>query len=532
MTHPITRRTALRFALGAAAPLFTPFAFRRSHAAPAGPALPIPGLLEPDASGTIALRMAKGRHSFTPGQAIASAGINGAFLGPLVRVNRGSAVTFAVENAMDEITTLHWHGLFVPSDNDGGPHSAIAPGETWLPQIRIDQPPALTWFHPHVHGGTARQAHLGLAGLLLVTDGGDRERGLPSRHGVDDLPLILQDRRVLDGETPYAPDMMDIIHGFRGTHIAVNGAIGPVAPVPAGLVRLRFLNAANARNFHLRFSDGRPMHVIASDGGYLAKPAETALLTIAPGERYEMLADFSDGAPVSLVTLPDDNGRFGTGMMDRMKAVASSLAADEAHVMAFAPAEGLSAEIRRLPDALDDPGTADPAKAAQRREFLFDERLMQNMAAMMGGGQMGGGMMGGQMSGMDHSAHAGRPSGQTGPAVSAMTSGIAMAIAGAPFDMGRIDVEAKLGTEEIWTLSTQDMAHPFHIHGASFRVLTKNGKAPVSHETGWKDTSLISGKAELLVRFNRPASKDKPFMFHCHILEHEDAGMMGQFITV
>ncbi len=529
MTHALTRRAALR--LGLASFLATPFLLGGARAAQSGPPLPMPPLLEPDASGKIALRMARGRHSFMPSASIASAGINGPFLGPLVRVRNGTNVIFAVENALGEITTLHWHGLFAPSEQDGGPHNVIAPGAIWQPVIAINQPASFNWFHPHVHGETARQAHLGLAGLLAVTDGGDRERGLPSRHGIDDLPLILQDRRVLDGETPYTPDMMDVIHGFRGTHIAVNGAIGPVAPVPAGLVRLRFLNAANARNFHLRFADGRPMHVIASDGGFLAKPAETALLTIAPGERYEVLADFSDGTPVNLVTLPDDNGKFGMGMMDRMKAFASSLAADEAHVMAFAPDAGIAADLRALPGSLDDPGTADPAKAEKRRDFLFDERLAENMAAMMQGGQMGGGMMGGQMGGMDHSAHAGRAQGETGPAVHAMTSGMAMAIAGAPFDMGRIDVEARLGSDEIWTLSTQEMAHPFHIHGASFRVLTKNGKAPDIWETGWKDTVLVSGKAELLVRFNRPAAKEKPFMFHCHILEHEDAGMMGQFIT-
>jgi blue copper oxidase len=107
-----------------------------------------------------------------------------------------------------------------------------------------------------------------------------------------------------------------------------------------------------------------------------------------------------------------------------------------------------------------------------------------------------------------------------------------MAIAGEPFDMKRVDVEAKMGSWEIWELTTKEMAHPFHIHGASFRILTLNGKAPPAHQSGWKDTALIDGKAELLVHFDREAVPSHPFMFHCHVLEHEDVGMMGQFVTV
>jgi len=555
MTPRFTRRAALSLGVFT---LASPFILRRLPAAAApGPALPIPALVEPDSSGAVALRLMTGRHSFAPGHSVASAGINGAHLGPVVRLRTGAEVTLAVTNALPFSSSLHWHGLFVPSDADGGPHNPIAAGASWHPRVTIAQPPALTWFHPHPHGDTARQAHLGLAGALIVADGRDRERGLPDRYGVDDLVLVLQDRRVIDGDAPYAPDAMDLIHGFRGTIIAVNGAVAPVATVPAAIVRLRLLNGANARNFILRFADDRPMRVVASDGGFLAQPVDVDRLVVAPGERYEVLADFSDGRATTLLTGPDDNGRFGSGMMDRMKAMVAAATGEDQIVMTFSPDPGLGGGVTSQPTSFDDPGAVDPSVAVGRRSFLFDERLADNMAAAMGQSAMPGpgaghaaghgaghggmamdgmtenGMTGNGMTGdgMDHSAHAGRTADETGPSGTVASFGIAMALAGQPFAMDRIDVRAKLGSHEIWTLTTQEMAHPFHIHGASFRILSRNGAAPAAHETGWKDVALIDGTADLLIRFDRPTAADKPFMFHCHMLEHEDAGMMGQFVA-
>jgi FtsP/CotA-like multicopper oxidase with cupredoxin domain len=96
----------------------------------------------------------------------------------------------------------------------------------------------------------------------------------------------------------------------------------------------------------------------------------------------------------------------------------------------------------------------------------------------------------------------------------------------------RIDIETKLGTAEIWQITSIGMAHPFHVHGALFRVLSIEGEPPPAHLGGWKDTLLVEDKAELLVAFNRPATPAHPFMYHCHILEHEDAGLMGQYVCL
>ncbi|KAB2788346.1 multicopper oxidase CueO [Brucella anthropi] len=493
-----------------------------SATATAGRPLPLPLLIEPDASGVVELKVQTGRHSFEEGSEAASAGINGAYLGPLVRLKNGETVTLSVENGMDEETTLHWHGLFVPSVLDGGPHNLIEAGAEWKPKVTVNQPASFNWFHPHLHGNTARQAHMGIAGLMVVTDGKDAERGLPEDYGVDDIPLVLQDRRVIEGDKVYQPDIMDLMHGFRGDKLIVNGVVSPEARVPASIVRLRILNGANARNFHVRLSDNRPLLVIASDGGFIGKPEAVERLTISPGERYEVLVDFSKGEAADLLTYGDDSG------------------GDDLHLMRFVVDSSLRGKITAVPDRLDGPDAADEKLSAKRRSFFFDERMAENMKLMMAkpsadphaGHNMGNMDMSSMSSAMDHDMHGARTSADAGPALEALTSGVEMAIAGKPFDMDRIDVEAKLGSWEIWDLTTKEMPHPFHIHGASFRILSLNGKAPPAHQSGWKDTALIDGKAEILVHFDREGAKSHPFMFHCHVLEHEDVGMMAQFVTV
>ena len=169
---------------------------------------------------------------------------------------------------------------------DGGPQSKIEPGTTWRGTLSIDQPAATLWYHPHPHHDTARQTYLGLAGLIIVDD---RDHlGLPHDYGVDDLPVITQDRSFeSDGSLNYEADELETIYGVRGDTVLVNGAIVPIAKVPAGWVRLRLLNGANAQNFDLRFRDRRIFHVIASDGGLLPRPVPISRLRISPAERFE-----------------------------------------------------------------------------------------------------------------------------------------------------------------------------------------------------------------------------------------------------
>lgn len=517
-----TRRQALLLSSAGAVGVALGGLTNWAHSAPAtGPRLPIPNLIEARNGEPVTLALQKSRHQFGTGTAVPSTGISASYLGPVVRVRSGDTVPFRVENRLDEETTLHWHGLLIPSDVDGGPHNTIRPGGVWTPELKINQPTATHWFHPHPHGNTAKQVYGGLAGLMIVSDGGDRDRGLPETYGVDDIPLVLQDRRFgRNGALVYQPNMMELMHGFQGDTLIVNGVIAPIASVPAGFVRLRLLNAANARNFDLRFSDRRPFYVVGSDAGLLPEPVELRSLVIAPAERYEILVNFSDGRPVELVTGPDIHHGMGPGMM--MMPMGPARASGMETFMRFIPDPAQKVTVTRLPRQLTTLAAPDIKPAVEWRTFVLDP--------MMGMGQgMGMGMMG-----MRTMGTAGTGSGGTASDAGHDHAAAAqiMGINGRPFDMHRIDITTRLGTSEIWEIQSAAMAHPFHMHGVSFRILSNNGRPPRPEQSGWKDVVLVEDLAEIFVRFDHPASAKMPFMYHCHILEHEDHGMMGQFAVV
>jgi blue copper oxidase len=452
--------------------------------------LPIPRLVDAAKQGNaVNLKVMSGRHAFIRGKPTQTYGYSAPVLGPVIRTSRGDEIEITVDNALDRDTTVHWHGLLVSGDVDGGPQQLIRPGGRWRPVLKIDQPAATLWFHPHPHHDTARQIYMGLTGMMIVDDGTDARLDLPRTFGIDDLPLILQDRTFAsDGSIEYGTDGLAIIYGARGDTVIVNGAIAPVAKVPPGLVRLRLLNAANAQNFELRFSDQRTFHVIASDGGFLSAPVPVTKLTISPAERFEVLVDFANGIAVALETGPDEEmGEFGRLGPDG--------SADYVPVMRFAPTT-TKPLLRKMPTRLIEVSPASRASAVRRRRFIVNSGVCMNRT------QAG-----------EHAD------------MVALTG-----INGEPFDMDRIDVETKLGTSEIWEIVSAGMAHPFHIHGALFRILSIAGAPPPAHLAGLKDTVLVEDRAELLVAFNQPATREHPFMYHCHILEHEEAGLMGQYV--
>jgi blue copper oxidase len=449
---------------------------------------PIPQLIDAAKQGNaVKLKVTSGRHAFVKGKPTRSYGYSGPLLGPVMRFRRGDEVEMTVENALNVDTTVHWHGLLVPSDFDGGPHQVIKAGNTWRPRLKIEQPASTAWFHPHLHHDTARQIYMGLTGLIIVDDGSDATLGLPRTYGIDDLPIILQDRSFdSDGSLSYDLDPLTIQYGLRGDSFIANGVVGPVAKVPCGLVRLRILNAANAQNFDLRFSDRREFHVIASDAGLLSGPVAIKQLRISPAERFEVIVDFANRKPVMLETGPDTvMGIFG--------AVSQAATSEFVSIMRFEPT-ATAARVKEIPVRLVEPAKADSDQAVRRRQFLLDS-----------------GICGGQR-----------------PTEMGMLPG--MCINGKTHDLARIDIETKLGTLEVWEIISRGMAHPFHVHGASFRILSLGGAPPPAHLEGWKDVALVEDQAELLVAFNRPATPEHPFMYHCHILEHEDAGMMGQYV--
>ncbi len=438
-----------------------------------------------DTANGLSLRAMAGTTRFGTGAPTPTMGFGQPYLGPTLRMRRGATVAATVANATAVPISTHWHGLNVPSLADGGSHhSIIASGTSWNATLPVQQPAATLWYHTHVHGRTAPDQWAGLAGALIVEDDDAETLGLPSDPGVDDLVLILQDKRFgSDGRATYEPNMMDIMHGYVGDVVLANGQFAPRATVPAGPVRLRLINAATSAEHVISFP--RPTVLIGVDQGLLPRPVEVREVSIAPGERVEVVVDMGDGgeAPVTVAASSLDGGMMGGGMM-------GGSGSGDPHPLIHLvsdpdrPAEG------RVPERLTDDLPPLPEPTATRRFALG----------------MGMGMGMGGMRGM---------------------RGMAMTINGKPFDPDRIDFTAKRGAVERWRVESRMMTHPFHAHGVTFRL--PDPQRP--EETGWKDVAVVRGTRDLLVSIDAAAERDIPFMFHCHILEHEDAGMMGQFLT-
>ncbi|WP_329382737.1 multicopper oxidase domain-containing protein [Streptomyces sp. NBC_01351] len=434
-----------------------------------------PSTVEADGTRVFDLRMQAGQTEFTPGAPTPTWGFNGSCLGPTLRAAKGEKVRVRIANGLSEESTVHWHGMHLPAAMDGGPHQMVPAGGSWAPEWTVDQPAATLWYHPHPHGATETHVQRGLAGLFLLDDAESRALDLPDRYGIDDVPVIVQDVR-FDGDARFDHDhklMRNV--GFLGDRTMVNGTLDPYFTVGDELVRLRLLNASTARVYTFGFDDGREFRQIASDGGLLEAPHTTDRLRLSPGERAEVVVRMQPGERTVLRSHPLDAGldfwnqRFGGG--DDSFDVMELRAAPT-----LRPSPDVPSALTRL---------ALPTGEDSARSRFFELKL----------------------------------------------SGIN----GRKMDMARVDETVTRGTAETWTLRNQDgMPHNFHVHDVQFRILDIDGKAPPPPLRGPKDTVFIpSGSTvRIAMRFDGPADPDVPYMYHCHLLYHEDQGMMGQFVVV
>jgi len=444
----------------------------------------------------------------------------GTYLGPTLDLRAGERVRILFDNRAGESSIVHWHGLIVPEAADGHPRFAIPSGERYVYDFTVQNPAGTYLYHPHPHGRTGYQVYHGLAGLLVVREEREAAAGLPS--GARELPLVLQDRRFDEhNQLVFSDGMMDRMHGVLGDTVLVNGRADAAFTVSRGGYRLRVLNASNARIYKLAWSDGRPMHVVAADNGLLDASAGVQTrpyVVLGVTERVDILEDFGarpGGTEVALVSQPFDSGAhmrmMGGGMMG---------------------------------------------------------------GGMMGGGMMGGGMMGGGMMGGNMGASSqGRemlvarfsvrreprqappevalPAARPGPGSPERELVTRLAfrhmrgfLDGRDFEMTSVARDERVPRNRpiLWTFEHDErgmglhMPHPMHIHGVRFRVVERErgpgapaGVAEGYVDEGYKDTVLVfpGERVRVLLVPTEPGL----FMYHCHNLEHEDGGMMRNYLV-
>ncbi|MDR5609971.1 MULTISPECIES: multicopper oxidase CueO [unclassified Arsenophonus] len=522
------RRDFMKLAAAIGSVSLLPTWSRAALSATQYPSLPIPPLLWPDNHGKIKIRVTQGKTQFLPAKSVLTWGYNGSLLGPAIKLKSGQRVTIDIDNQLSEATALHWHGLKIPGEVDGGPHSIIKPNAVRRVNFMVNQPEATCWFHPHPHGKTGYQVAMGLAGLVLIEDENSQSLKLPNQWGIDDIPVILQDKRLNSaGQIDYQLDIMSAAVGWFGNTMLTNGVVLPRHTAPKGWLRLRFLNGCNARSLNLATSDVRKMYVIASDGGLLNEPVAVDQLPMISAERFEVLIDASNGKAFDIVTLP-------------VKQMAMTLAPFDQPLALLHIEPGLNARATFLPDSLASiVSLPDLAGIKQRQlHLMMDARLdMQGMMALRkqyGEQALAGMNMHGHHNMMnsngDHPMHNSHQQGKV------MNQPFdfqhANSINGRPFSMHELAFNVVKGQYERWLISGRGdmMLHPFHIHGTQFRILSENGQAVAPHRQGWKDTVRVDGDiSEVLVKFDHVATQAHPYMAHCHLLEHEDTGMMVSF---
>jgi len=499
------------------------------------------------------------------------------YLGPLIRVRKGQKVRVHFRNGLPEPSIVHWHGLLLSSRMDGHPRDAVQPGATYVYEFEVTNRAGTYWFHPHPEPLTGSQVLKGLAGLFVVTDEEQEKLALP--EGEQDVPLVIQDRTfdadnqlvyVQGGAMAAMPGMasMEMLMGFLGDQILVNGVPDAMLPVATRAYRLRLLNGSNSRVYKLGWSDASPLTVIATDGGLLERPLERPFVMLGPGERVELWADFS---------------KYAVGSEVVLQSFAFLGAEGDSLLAAMEPA----VPVVVVPMSEDATATADlMANMSPTSMAGMDPSAMQALGSATS--TLSTTAAPNQAAGVMENYQPALPNGSEFPVLSvhvqreeaeslelperlsiisrlrledavnatqprrfelSMRDG-SWRINGRMFEMEEVaeDEIVKLGTVEAWDLVNMQnpdesmekagMVHPMHIHGVQFQVAEREVYVPELragwdsvHEghvdEGWKDTVLVmpGERVRLLMRFIYPGL----FLHHCHNLEHEDLGMMRNY---
>jgi blue copper oxidase len=448
------------------------------------------------------LNVQNGVTQFYPGINTPTYGVNGPLLAPTLIMNKWDWVTLNVTNNLTgngNATTMHWHGLHVPPEDDGGPHQLIAQGNTWSPHFQVLNNAGTYWYHPHGAGKTDLHVSKGLAGMIIIKDSAEAGLNLPGTYGVDDFPLIIQTK---------AFDVLNQIAVSTGfdTVPMVNGTRNAYLNAPAQVVRLRLLNGSSGRSFMIGFSNNMNFYQVTTDGGLMDSAIATNRLLLSNGERAEILVDLSSfindtilmksyGSELAHGIMGADS--VGDAMNEMHDYYMNPLNGSDFNLLELRVTAQTISPVTSVPTKLVDLKPWNIADATVHRTIEFDTLSSDFVIANPAEGPFG----------MNRKS----------------------------FDMDVVNLTVHLNTTEIWTLVNKTMvAHPFHIHDIQFYLIDINGGPVPSQLKGAKDVVLVmpNDHVRFITKFEDFADNMVPYMYHCHLLHHEDEGMMGTFLVV
>jgi len=452
---------------------------------------------------TLNLTLGQKARQFRTGNATATYGYNGAlFWGPTLILNKGDKVQLNVTNALPDTTTVHWHGLHIPAIMDGGPHQTIPAGTTWSPTFTVKNDAATYWYHPHLHGTTQEQLTKGAGGFIIVRDPIESALALPRTYGTDDIPLAITSRRFLTGNILAFNHLTD----NYGDYVLVNGTLNPQVTLPKQYVRLRILNGEIERGYNLGFSDNRTFSVIGNDDGLLSAPVSVTRLKLMVGERVEIMVNLGANTVGSTLDLkaynsgqvfgfPGNEGNPVTPTGNSGPINGSLLNNTDFNLLHIVVGAATANPVTSLPATLVN------------NTYWTTGNVTNNRTITVTGGN----------------------------------AGAEFTFNNVTFTPTLFNHTVNLNAVEKWTITNNNVfGHSFHIHDVKFNIIARTGTQVSSnglaapYESGWKDTVYVpkGESVTFIAKFDDFASNTNPFMFHCHFLNHEDGGMMGQFVVV